>query len=148
MGVLSSKHINIDGVPEVISSQEFILQRKQHYQNEYSFVKSRNLSDDDSNILNPAEHSNAPILKHATFLEPHPIHSDKSKEDFRRRSIQIESKEFTFAKEHVKKKKKKETEQKKCSELREKNSKNRKKEKMKKRNKSHEQSERDNPNVS
>lgn len=106
MGIPNSKHINIESVPEPHSSQEFVLQRKLHYKNEFNYAKQTR-TDEDSEQLDEDSESNEKQHKRATFLEPPKGHDEMSKDIFRQRSLKSEMNEFTFAKEKLEKKKKK-----------------------------------------
>lgn len=105
MGFNSSKHIDISKIPDTTSSKEFKLRRKLHYKNEFGLAKinleciEKQQKSEHSDQLHPQR------PKRPTFLEPPSLHNEQEKELFRKTSIRSEINEFTYAKEHLHRKK-------------------------------------------
>lgn len=105
MGIHSSKHIDISHIPDTVSSQEFELQRKLHYRNEFGFAKVSLQSIENETSIESSNEKNHSGPKRPTFLEPPNLHNDADKELFRKTSIRSEIDEFTYAKERLTRKK-------------------------------------------
>ena len=105
MGLYQSKHIQFIDVQDSESSKEFVLQRKLHCKSE--FILAKVSPADEYDLLTPTERESTVHVKRTTFLEPPHMHRENPKDIFRRRSMQNQANEFTFAKQQLEKKKNK-----------------------------------------
>jgi hypothetical protein len=104
MGIENSKHINFLDVHDTLPNPEFIIQRKAHCKNEFTYAKNF-FDEEDYDSLCITEREPARHIKRTTFLEPKDNPDKISKDFFRKRSVLTEFHEFTYAKKKFEKKK-------------------------------------------
>ena len=134
MGIKTSKHIDLTGVNDTCSSQEFVLRRKLHDRSEFTVAK---MNADEYLDTEEDTFVGSRSGKRPTFLEPPNLHDDASNDLFRQISLKSEINEFTYAKEQLARKKNKSHIDKSVN-LDHKKKNHRRKKKSIKRNRSHE----------